>query len=45
LMLVENSLPVEVSVGVLTAAPPQLLKTWHFVSRTALPARAPSLAS
>lgn len=40
-----NTLPAEVSVGVLTAAPPQLLKTWHFASRTALPARAPSIAS
>jgi hypothetical protein len=40
-----NSLPDEVSQGILTAAPPQLLKTWHFTSRTALPARAPSLAS
>lgn len=40
-----NTLPAEVSVGILTAAPPQLLKTWHFASRTALPARAPSLAS
>lgn len=45
LIQVENSLPAEVSVGILTAAPPQLVKTWHFVSRTALPARAPSLAS
>lgn len=40
-----NSLPDEVSVGVLTAAPPQLLKSRHFISRTALPARAPSIAS
>lgn len=38
-------LPVEVSGGILTAAPPQLLQSRHFVSRTALPARAPSLAS
>ena len=27
------------------AAPPELPQTWHFVSRTALPARAPSLTS
>ena len=27
------------------AAPPELPQTWHFVSRTALPARAPSLIS
>lgn len=40
-----SSLPAEVSLGVLTAAPPQLLRTWHFASRTALPARAPSIAS
>jgi hypothetical protein len=40
-----NSLPDEVSLGILTAAPPQLLKTWQFASRTALPARAPSIAS
>jgi len=26
-------------------APPELPQTWHFVSRTALPARAPSLIS
>lgn len=42
---VTSGLPDEVSVGVLTAAPPQLLKTWQFASRTALPARAPSIAS
>jgi hypothetical protein len=40
-----NPLPNEVSLGILTAAPPQLLKTWNFATRTALPARAPSLAS
>jgi hypothetical protein len=45
LLTTANALPAEVSLGILTAAPPQLLKTWHFVSRTALPARAPSLAS
>src|SRR5581483_4630813 len=32
LLPVANSLPDEVSVGVLTAAPPQLLKTWQFAS-------------
>jgi len=42
---VSTALPVEVSLGILTAAPPQWLKTWQFVSRTALPIRAPSLAS
>ena len=40
-----KSLPDEVSLGILTAAPPQLLKTWQFTSRTALPVRAPSIAS
>jgi hypothetical protein len=35
----------ESASGVLTAAPPQLLKTWHFLSRTALPVRAPSFVS
>jgi len=40
-----NSLPAEVSVGILTAAPPPLFQSRHFISRTALPARAPSLAS
>ena len=37
--------PVQVFVGVRTAVPPQLLKTWQFASRTALPVRAPSVAS
>jgi len=40
-----NALPGEVSVGILTAAPPEFSNTWHFVSRTALPVRAPSIAS
>lgn len=41
-----NTLPEEVSLGILTAAPPPpLLKTWQFSLRTALPVRAPSLAS
>jgi len=40
-----NILPKEDSLGILTAAPPQLLQTWQFVSRTALPVRAPSFAS
>src|SRR5487761_2635963 len=31
----EKSLPAEVSLGILTAAPPQLLQTWQFASRTA----------
>jgi hypothetical protein len=44
-IVLARSLPDEVSAGILTAAPPQLLKTWHFFSRAALPARAPSLAS
>jgi hypothetical protein len=44
-LVLTASLPDEVCVGVLTAAPPQLLKSRHFLSRTALPARAPSIAS
>jgi hypothetical protein len=40
-----NTLPAEGSVGILTAAPPELRTTWQFVSRTALPVRAPSIAS
>jgi hypothetical protein len=39
------ALPAEVSGGILTAAPPQLLQTRHFASRAALPARAPSFVS
>lgn len=41
----DNSLPVEVSLGILTTAPPELPKPWQFSLRTALPVRAPSLAS
>ena len=37
--------PAQVSPGILTASPPQLCQTWQFASRTALPVRAPSLAS
>ncbi len=43
--LVEESLPEEVSLGVLTAAPPELPTCWQFSLRAALPVRAPSLAS
>jgi hypothetical protein len=39
------TLPDEVSVGVLVAAPPELFTPRHFLYRTALPARAPSLLS
>lgn len=42
---VEKSLPSEVSLGILTAAPPDLPTSWQFSHRTALPVRAPSLAS
>ena len=42
---VANTLPAEVSLGIFTSAPPELHKTWHFVSRMALPVRAPSIAS
>jgi hypothetical protein len=40
-----DTLHTEVGVGILTAAPPEFSKVWHFVSRRALPARAPSIAS
>jgi hypothetical protein len=40
-----NALPDEASVGMLTAAPPELTKAWNFISRTASPPRAPSFAS
>ena len=40
-----TALPAEVSGGFLTAAPPELPTTWQFSARTALPARAPSIAS
>lgn len=43
--VVGQSLPKEVSLGILTAAPPELPTSWQFLSRTALPVRAPSLAS
>ena len=40
-----NSLPDEVSLGILTTAPPEQHHTWQFAFRTALPVRAPSSAS
>ena len=43
--IVEKSLPVEVRLGILTAAPPELQASWLFSHRTALPVRAPSLAA
>jgi hypothetical protein len=39
------ALPAEVSLGVLTAAPPELPSSWQFITRNALPVRAPSFAS
>lgn len=44
-MTVEVVLPAAINLGVLTAAPPELARSWQFVSRTALPVRAPSFAS
>ena len=38
-------LPAEVSPGIRTLAPPELPQRWHFLTRTAPPVRAPSLAS
>lgn len=43
--MLEHSLPPEVSLGILTSAPPDLPTSWQFSLRTALPVRAPSLAS
>ncbi|MDA1273217.1 MAG: hypothetical protein O2960_04065 [Verrucomicrobia bacterium] len=43
--MLELSLPVGVSFGILTAAPPELQASWQFSLRTALPVRAPSLNS
>lgn len=43
--VVEQWRPKEVSLGMLTAAPPELPSSWQFLYRTALPVRAPSLAS
>ena len=40
-----NGLSSEVSLGILTAAPPESLHCWQFSSRAALPVRAPSFAS
>ena len=41
----EMSAPESGSVGIFTASPPELPKVWQFVYRTALPVRAPSIAS
>ncbi len=43
--LVEQSLPAEVGLGVLSATPPDLPTSWQFSYRTSLPVRAPSLAT
>ena len=40
-----SSLLDEVSLGILTTAPPEQCHIWHFAFRTALPVRAPSFAS
>jgi hypothetical protein len=40
-----SALPDEVSLGIFTTAPPPGERIWNFFLRTALPARAPSLAS
>jgi hypothetical protein len=42
---VEQSRPKEASLGILTAAPPDLPSSWQFRFRTALAPRAPSFAS
>ena len=38
-------LPAEVCVGILNTGPPELLSSWQFSFRTALPARAPAFVS
>jgi hypothetical protein len=43
--LLERPVPVEVQPGIPTADPPGLQNSWQFSFRTALPPRAPSLAS
>jgi hypothetical protein len=43
--VMERSLPKEVSLGILTAAPPDISTSWQFSLRAALPVRAPSFAS
>ena len=45
LLRVATMVPDEAGLGVLTAAPPELFKTWQFALRTASPPRAPSFAS
>ncbi len=40
-----SSLKDEVSLGILTTAPPEQHRIWQFAFRTALPVRAPSIAS
>ncbi len=40
-----DKLSAEVSVAAFVVVPPELPRCWQFVFRTALPARAPSLAS
>jgi hypothetical protein len=41
----DRALPPAVSLGLLTAAPPEFSSTWQFTFRTAPPSRAPSLVS
>ncbi len=45
LLNVASTLPHDVGLGILTSAPPELLKTWQFAFRTASPPRAPSFAA
>ena len=40
-----SSMPDEVSLGILTTAPPEQHHIWQFAFRAALPVRAPSFAS
>jgi hypothetical protein len=45
LLTLARAMPDEIVLCVVTAAPPQLAAGWRFSSRTALPPRAPSIAS
>jgi hypothetical protein len=41
-VVIADSLPKDVNHGFLTTAPPELVVSWRFAFRTALPPRAPS---
>jgi hypothetical protein len=41
----DDNVPARAGVSLLTAAPPEIPKTWQFSFRAALPVRAPAFAS